>query len=166
MVARRERIDPSDEAFVTCNACGTDVVVSAAKIISSGVLKVKCTQCDATWTARAQNAQTLVGTPLVRQSASVGQNQQMELESTDVGVKIFISGLSPRIDNSMLKDALEQFGEVRDAYVVYDRVTGRSKGFGFATMRNKSGATAAIDIITGDASSLLGRRVNIREAIE
>lgn len=142
------------------------MIVSASKLISNGVVKVKCTQCNAVWTARAENALTATGTLLIVQSASSGQKHDMQLQSKNVGVKLFISNLSPRVDNGMLKDALEQFGEVRDAHVVYDRATGRSKGFAFATMSDKSGASAAIDILTADASSPLGRRVKIREAIE
>jgi len=66
----------------------------------------------------------------------------------------------------MLRAALEEFGEVRDARVVFDKVTGRSRGFGFVTVVGRSAASAAIDLLSGNSSTALGHRLKVREAIE
>lgn len=108
----------------------------------------------------------VMGAPLVRQDSPRNDEGTTGHALSSTGVKLFVSGLSPRVDNGMLRDALQQFGEVRDARVVYDKVTRRSRGFGFVTMGDKSSASAAMDILSGDGSSVLGRRVKLRQAIE
>lgn len=41
------------------------------------------------------------------------------------------------------------FGAVADAYIVTDRQTGQSKGFGFVTMSSDTEAQAAIEALNG-----------------
>lgn len=43
-----------------------------------------------------------------------------------------------------LRTVFTQFGELEDAIVTTDRVTGKSKGYGFITFRYAAGAGAAI----------------------
>lgn len=43
-----------------------------------------------------------------------------------------------------LRGVFTQFGELEDAIVTVDRVTGKSKGYGFVTFRYGASATAAI----------------------
>lgn len=43
-----------------------------------------------------------------------------------------------------LRSVFTQFGELEDAVVTTDRVTGKSKGYGFITFRYAAGASAAI----------------------
>ncbi|XVF70491.1 hypothetical protein PTKIN_Ptkin11bG0165800 [Pterospermum kingtungense] len=44
---------------------------------------------------------------------------------------LFVSGLNKRTSTDKLREAFSQFGQVVDAKVVTDRVSGYSKGFGF-----------------------------------
>ncbi|XP_078445339.1 RNA-binding (RRM/RBD/RNP motifs) family protein [Wolffia australiana] len=44
---------------------------------------------------------------------------------------LFISGLSRMTTDEKLKEAFSPFGRILEAKVIMDRVTGRSKGFGF-----------------------------------
>ncbi|PON37466.1 Splicing factor-like protein [Parasponia andersonii] len=53
--------------------------------------------------------------------------------STLTSPKLFISGLSRLTTDEKLKEAFSPFGHIVDAKVVTDRVSGRSKGFGFVT---------------------------------
>ena len=62
----------------------------------------------------------------------------------------------------MLKAAFAAYGEVTAARVVTDRVTGRSKGFGFVTMPDATQAQAAIDALNGH--ELDGRTVRVNES--
>lgn len=164
-MARRQRVDPSDEAFVTCTSCGSDEITSASNIIRKGTAILTCSQCNTTWTARASDALTTTGTLLVNHDAA-SENENEEETLKVLGVKLFVGGLSPKVNDAALRAALEEFGEVREARVVYDRVTGRSRGFGFATMVGKSAAAAVMDVLSGDSSTSLGRRLKIREATE
>ena len=61
-----------------------------------------------------------------------------------------------------LKAAFAPFGEVTAVRVVTDRMTGRSKGFGFVTMPDAAQAQAAIDALNGH--ELDGRTVRVNES--
>ncbi|KAL0911682.1 hypothetical protein M5K25_019837 [Dendrobium thyrsiflorum] len=47
--------------------------------------------------------------------------------------KLFVSGLSRLTTDDKLKDAFSPFGQLLEAKVITDRVSGRSKGFGFVS---------------------------------
>lgn len=51
--------------------------------------------------------------------------------------KVFVGGLAPGVTSESLRSFLSQFGEVLDATVMFDRETGRSKGFAFATFADE-----------------------------
>ncbi len=47
--------------------------------------------------------------------------------------------------NDSLKELFSQFGEVVEAIVITDRMTGKSKGFGFVTFADEKAAAAAVE---------------------
>ncbi len=51
-------------------------------------------------------------------------------------MNIFVAKLSPRTTEDSLKKHFEQFGEVTNSKVIFDRETGRSKCYGFVEMLN------------------------------
>ena len=75
--------------------------------------------------------------------------------------KIFVGGLSWDTDDAGLKTAFESFGTVTEAKVITDRMTGRSRGFGFVTFES---ADAATEAITFDGKDLDGRSVRVDKA--
>ena len=77
--------------------------------------------------------------------------------------KIFVGGLSWGTDSDGLREACAEYGEVKEARVITDRETGRSRGFGFVTFDSAEEATKAIEGLNG--AELDGRtlRVNIAE---
>lgn len=175
---RRERIDPSDEAFVTCPDCGSDALISATKLIESGTVRTSCEQCRGNWIARVEDGLTADGTSLLEDLVAKRENSEDGVPSAGksdrvdgaaaveraTAVKLYVSGLGPKVDSSALREAIEIYGVVTSANVVYDKGTGRSRGFGFATIVGKSAAAAVMDDLSG--SSELGTRVKVREAIE
>ncbi|XP_021888990.1 organelle RRM domain-containing protein 2, mitochondrial [Carica papaya] len=68
-------------------------------------------------------------------SLSVLQSQYALLRhsSTLTTPKLFVSGLSRLTTDEKLKEAFSPFGQLLEAKVITDRVTGRSKGFAFVT---------------------------------
>lgn len=78
--------------------------------------------------------------------------------------KLFIGALSWNTSDDMLGKAFEKFGTVREAKVITDRDTGRSKGFGFVTFDTKEAAAAAIAAM--DGASLDGRNIRVTQAEE
>ncbi len=78
--------------------------------------------------------------------------------------KLFVGGLSWGTDDAGLRTAFEQFGEVTDAKVIYDRDTGRSRGFGFVTFAEATDANTAMEQMNG--AVLDGRTLTVNEARE
>jgi len=73
--------------------------------------------------------------------------------------KLFVGGLSFDTDDSGLRAAFEPYGEIREAKVITDRDTGRSRGFGFVTYTNASDASSAIEAQNG--ATLDGRTLRV-----
>ena len=76
--------------------------------------------------------------------------------------KLFVGGLSWSTTDDRLKKAFEDYGTVRDAKVITDHDTGRSRGFGFITFSEAAGARSAIREMNG--ASLDGRLIRVSEA--
>ncbi|RWR74692.1 glycine-rich RNA-binding protein 4, mitochondrial isoform X2 [Cinnamomum micranthum f. kanehirae] len=78
--------------------------------------------------------------------------------------RLFVGGLSWSVDERSLKDAFSTFGQVTEVRILYDRDTGRSRGFGFVYFSNSDEAQSAKDAMDGKA--LLGRPLRISYAID
>ena len=77
-------------------------------------------------------------------------------------MEIYVGNLAYATTDDGLKAAFAPFGEVTAVRVVTDRMTGRSKGFGFVTMPDAAQAQAAIDALNGH--ELDGRTVRVNES--
>jgi len=75
--------------------------------------------------------------------------------------KIFVGGLSWDTDDTSLKNAFAAFGTVAEAKVITDRMTGRSRGFGFVTFDS---GDAVPEALTFDGKMLDGRTVRVDRA--
>lgn len=80
----------------------------------------------------------------------------------DSNIKIFVGNLPWSHDDELLARLFEQHGEVLEANVVVDTVTGQSRGFGFVEMPNRSEALAAIDAL--HHCDLEGRQLEVSPA--
>lgn len=76
--------------------------------------------------------------------------------------KLYVGGLSFQTSEDTLRAAFAQAGNVTSATIIFDRMTGRSKGFGFVEMENDDEAQAAISM--WDGKELDGRTVRVNEA--
>mgnify|MGYP003394323575 CR=1 FL=1 len=76
--------------------------------------------------------------------------------------KLYVGGIAYTTSNDGLKDAFAQVGEVVSATIIMDKMTGRSKGFGFVEMANDAEADAAIAKWNG--AELDGRKLTVNEA--
>ena len=63
--------------------------------------------------------------------------------------KLYIGGLPYSTTDQELADAFATAGAVVSATIVTDRMTGRSRGFGFVEMSSEEEANAAIDMWHG-----------------
>lgn len=48
-------------------------------------------------------------------------------------LKLFVGGLPYETEDQTLREYFEQFGEIREAVVIKDRDTQKSKGYGFVS---------------------------------
>lgn len=76
--------------------------------------------------------------------------------------KLYVGNLSYSTTNESLSDAFAAFGKVESATVIMDKMSGRSKGFGFVEMSSEEEAQAAINAM--DGKNLDGRDVRVSEA--
>lgn len=78
--------------------------------------------------------------------------------------RIYVGNLSWDVDNGRLEQVFSEHGKVLEARVVYDRETGRSRGFGFVTLSSESEVEDAIAAL--DGQSLDGRAIRVSVADE
>jgi RNA recognition motif-containing protein len=79
-----------------------------------------------------------------------------------MATKLYVGGLSYSTTDEGLNQAFAQAGNVTSAQVVIDRMTGRSRGFGFVEMDTDEAAQAAIELWNG--KELEGRTITVNEA--
>src|SRR5947207_14056457 len=77
-------------------------------------------------------------------------------------MNIYISNLRFNIADTDLSGFFTQYGEVSSAKVIMDKVTGRSRGFGFVEMSDDEASKKAIAGLDGTAKD--GRTINVTEA--
>jgi len=79
-----------------------------------------------------------------------------------MATKLYVGNLSFQTTSDELRDHFAQAGNVESASVVEDRMTGRSRGFGFVEMTTPEEATAAIEQLNGKEFN--GRNLTVNEA--
>lgn len=76
--------------------------------------------------------------------------------------KLYVGNLSWNTREDGLRAAFESFGTVTSVSVIMDRMTGRSKGFGFVEIEEDDKADEAIAAM--DGKELDGRNIKVNEA--
>lgn len=76
--------------------------------------------------------------------------------------KLYVGNLPYTVNDEGLKELFAGAGEVIEAKVITDRDSGRSKGFGFVTMKDDAAAEKAISEM--DGKELDGRQVRVNIA--
>lgn len=76
--------------------------------------------------------------------------------------KLYVGGLPYSTTEDELRDAFAQAGNVVSSAIIMDKMSGRSRGFGFIEMETESEMQAAIELWNG--KELNGRRLTVNEA--
>ena len=76
--------------------------------------------------------------------------------------KLYVGGLSYDTTEATLKETFAAAGTVESATIISDKMTNRSKGFGFVEMSTEEEAAKAIEMF--DGKELDGRAVKVNEA--
>ena len=75
---------------------------------------------------------------------------------------IYVGNLSYEATEDDLRQAFEAHGEVTSVAIIKDKMTGRSRGFGFVEMSDKNQANAAIQAL--NLQEIRGRAITVNEA--
>ncbi|PIQ35944.1 MAG: RNA-binding protein [Candidatus Yonathbacteria bacterium CG_4_9_14_0_2_um_filter_43_16] len=76
--------------------------------------------------------------------------------------KLYVGGIPYSTTEDDLKVAFAEMGEVTSSAIIIDKMTGRSKGFGFIEMANDADADKAITEMNG--KDFQGRTLTVNEA--
>lgn len=76
--------------------------------------------------------------------------------------KLYVGSLSYDTTEDSLKDLFSGAGTVDSATIIMDKISGRSKGFGFVEMSSEDEAKKAIEMFNG--KDLDGRSIVVDEA--
>ncbi|TVQ37225.1 MAG: RNA-binding protein [Geminicoccaceae bacterium] len=76
--------------------------------------------------------------------------------------KLFVANFPYSTGEESLRDLFGQYGEVEEIKIIYDRETGRSRGFGFVMMENEGHCVTAAEALNG--AELGGRNIAVRVA--
>jgi RNA recognition motif-containing protein len=77
-------------------------------------------------------------------------------------MNIYVGNLSWGLSEDDLRGAFESYGEVDSVKIIQDKMTGRSRGFGFVEMPDDSEGKTAIAELNG--KELDGRAIKVNEA--
>ncbi|OIV98186.1 hypothetical protein TanjilG_11583 [Lupinus angustifolius] len=99
----------------------------------------------------------------VNKASPRGSRAEPPPRNFEAGSRVYVGNLPWDVDNNRLEQIFSEHGKVENARVVYDRETGRSRGFGFVTFSDETEMNDAIAAL--DGQSLEGRaiRVNVAE---
>jgi RNA recognition motif-containing protein len=77
-------------------------------------------------------------------------------------MNIYVGNMNFNMGNDDLFNLFSQYGAVTTAKIINDKVTGRSKGFGFVEMENDDEARQAISSL--NENEIQGRKLIVNEA--
>ena len=79
-----------------------------------------------------------------------------------MNTKLYVGCISYSATDADLKDFFSAAGNVVSATIIMDRMSGRSKGFGFVEMSSADEAQNAISTL--DGKEMMGRNIKVSEA--
>lgn len=80
--------------------------------------------------------------------------------------KLYVGGLPYSTTQDALNELFSQSGTVESAMIITDKMTGRSKGFGFVEMSSEAEAEAAIEKFNGQDFEGRSLTVNLARPME
>lgn len=81
-------------------------------------------------------------------------------EDTQHHFHVFVGDLSPEVNDEVLAKAFGAFGSMSEARVMWDMNSGKSRGYGFLSFRDKADAEQAIATMNGEWLGSRAIRVN------
>ncbi|CAH8362722.1 unnamed protein product [Eruca vesicaria subsp. sativa] len=102
------------------------------------------------------------GPPPPKREGSFSRGPRSSFGGGGSGNRVYVGNLSWGVDDMALESLFGEQGKVVEARVIYDRDSGRSKGFGFVTYNSAQEVQNAIQTLNG--ADLDGRQIRVSEA--
>lgn len=91
---------------------------------------------------------------VVNKAAPKGSRPERPPQVFEPSYRIYVGNLPWSIHDGRLEQVFSEHGKVVNARIVYDRESGRSRGFGFVTMSSESEMNDAIANLDGQVMHL------------
>jgi RNA recognition motif-containing protein len=79
-----------------------------------------------------------------------------------MSMKVYVGNLAFSVKEDELREKFASYGELTEVTIIMDRMSGRSKGFGFVTFADDEAAKKAIAEL--DGKEFQGRNLKVNEA--
>ncbi|ONK58290.1 uncharacterized protein A4U43_C09F10650 [Asparagus officinalis] len=99
----------------------------------------------------------------VNKAAPRGARPERPPREFEPSFRVYVGNLPWQVDDGRLEQVFSEHGKVLNARVVYDRETGRSRGFGFVSMATQTELDDAIAALDGQDLDGRALRVNVAE---
>lgn len=102
-----------------------------------------------------------------RQGQQPVEKTEAQPEDLFAKFRIFVGGISWKATEHDLAQLFQQFGTVVESKIIYDKVTRKSKGYGFVTFDNEQSADNAIQAKQANpmAIALFGKAMDVGPAV-
>lgn len=154
------------DTYASCGQCGsTYALTQEAMGEGRGGRRMECSVCGHTWFQSRERLATLGdGFEMIplpeRDMDRIKLNIKEGRHPKHYGdFKMYVGNISFQCTEADLFEVFETIGPVGDVSLVRDE-TGRPRGFGFITMRNKDDGERALEEL--DGTELKGRNLNVR----
>lgn len=150
--------------YVSCGQCGTSYAITAE--VMGRPRRMECSVCGHTWFQSADRLGNLgEGFEIVplpdRDLERIKLNMKEKRHPKHMGdYKMYVGNISFQCSEDDLYDLFAGIGPVGDVSLVLDQESGRPRGFGFVTMRNKEDGEKCLTEL--DGVDLKGRNLNVR----
>ncbi|GJN08210.1 hypothetical protein PR202_ga26106 [Eleusine coracana subsp. coracana] len=124
--------------------CSCSAVCTVARIVESRQPSIQPGRQgrEEIMTMMAQQPQPL---PLMPQPAGVFGDTTL--------TKVFVGGLAWETHKDTLREHFERYGDILEAVIISDKLTGRSKGYGFVTFKEAEAAKKACEDATPSSTA-------------
>uniref|UniRef100_A0A0A9BKZ0 RRM domain-containing protein n=1 Tax=Arundo donax TaxID=35708 RepID=A0A0A9BKZ0_ARUDO len=130
---------------------------SAAATFPSGLPQLRALSVAAGWRPLAPVCAAVESELETEGAEAEGQAGGEEFSEE---LRVFVGNLPFSVDSAQLAGLFEQAGSVEMVEVIYDKLTGRSRGFGFVTMSSVEEVEAAVEQFNGHILDGRSLRVN------
>ena len=79
-----------------------------------------------------------------------------------MSMKLYVGGLPYQCSEDEIKDLFSQAGSVASVAIITDKMSGRSRGFGFVEMDSDEEGKKAVETLNG--TDFQGRKLTVNEA--